>query len=52
MVQPNSNILFSISNINNKYANPSSILTPAVAIGAQIIEKPPQFSYKTPIIRI
>jgi len=47
-VQPNSNILFSISNINNKYANPSSIiysLTPAVAIGAQIIEKPPQFSY-------
>ena len=47
-IQPNSNILFSISNINNKYANPSTIiysLTPAVAIGQQIIEKPPQFSY-------
>lgn len=47
-VQPNSNMLFSVSNINNKYASPSSIiysLSPSVAIGSQIIEKPPQFSW-------
>jgi hypothetical protein len=47
-VQPNSNMLFSVSNINNKYASPSSIiysLSPNVAIGSQIIEKPPQFSW-------
>jgi hypothetical protein len=47
-VQPNSNLLFSVSNINNKYAIPSSIiysLSPSVAIGNQIIEKPPQFSW-------
>ena len=47
-VQPNSNVLFSVSNINNKYAIPSSIiysLSPSVAIGSQIIEKPPQFSW-------
>jgi len=47
-VQPNSNVLFSVSNINNKYAIPSSIiysLSPSVAIGNQIIEKPPQFSW-------
>lgn len=45
-VQPNSNVLFSVSNINNKYASPSSIiysLSPNVGIGSQIIEKPPQF---------
>ena len=47
-VQPNSNLLFSVSNINNKYAIPSSIiysLSPSVSIGSQIIEKPPQFSW-------
>ena len=41
-------MLFSVSNINNKYASPSSIiysLSPNVAIGSQIIEKPPQFSW-------
>ena len=47
-VQPNSNLLFAVSNINNKYAVPSSIiysLAPSVAIGNQIIEKPPQFNW-------
>jgi len=41
-VQPNRNVLFSVSNINNKYAIPSSIiysLSPSVTIGNQIIEK-------------
>jgi len=47
-VQPNSNLLFSVSNISNKYASPSSIiysLAPSVAIGQQIIEKPPQLAW-------
>jgi len=47
-VQPNSSAYLSISNINNKYAIPSSIiysLSPSVAFGAQIIEQPPQFAW-------
>ena len=47
-VQPNSSIYFSISNIENKYAIPNSIifsLNPAVAFGEQIIERPPQFAW-------
>lgn len=47
-VQPNSSIYLSISNINNPYAQPSSILyaiTPSVAIGEQIIETPPNFMW-------
>lgn len=47
-VQPNSNLLISLSNIDNKYAVPSSIiycLSPSVAIGEQIIDKPPEFSW-------
>lgn len=47
-VQPNSNLLFTMSNINNPYSQPSSViysLAPSVAIGAQIIEKPPQFMW-------
>ena len=47
-VQPNSSIYFSISNIENKYAIPNSIifsLNPAVAFGLQINEYPPQFAW-------
>lgn len=47
-LQPNSNVLFSISNINNPYSQPSSIiysLSPAVGIGEQIIERPPNFMW-------
>jgi len=45
-VQPNSSLLFSISNIDNAYAQPTSIiytLVPAVAVGEIIYEKPPNF---------
>lgn len=47
-VQPNNNVLFSISNINNPYSQPSSIiysLNPSVAIGEQIYETPPNFMW-------
>ena len=47
-VQPNSSIYFSISNIQNKYSVPSSIiysLSPAVAFGEQISALPPQFAW-------
>jgi hypothetical protein len=47
-VQPNSSIYFSLSNIENKYAIPNSIiysLNPAVAFGEQIVEYPPQFAW-------
>jgi hypothetical protein len=47
-VQPNSSVYLSISNINNPYSQPSSILyaiTPSVAIGEQIIETPPNFMW-------
>lgn len=49
-VQSNSNLLVSISNIDNSYANPSSIiysLAPNVSIGQLIVEKPPQFNFNT-----
>lgn len=45
-VQPNSSIFLNISNINNPYSQPSSIIytiSPNVGIGEQIIEKPPNF---------
>ena len=45
-VQPNSSLLFSISNIDNAYAQPTSIiytLVPVVEIGAVIMEKPSNF---------
>ena len=45
-VQPNSSLLFSLSNIDNAYAMPSSILytlVPSVAVGELISEKPPAF---------
>lgn len=47
-VQPNSSIYLSLSNINNPYSQPSSILyaiTPTVEIGEQIIETPPNFMW-------
>lgn len=47
-VQPNSNILFNLSNINNPYAVPSSViysLSPSVSIGQQITDTPPNFMW-------
>ena len=47
-IQPNSSILVSISGIDNKYANPTSVIysiLPSVAIGALINEKPPQYAW-------
>jgi hypothetical protein len=47
-VQPNPTLLVTSSNIDNKYASPSSVIysiTPTVAIGEQIVEKPPEFSF-------
>jgi len=47
-IQPNSSIIFSLSNINNPYSQPSSIIysiSPSVAIGALIIERPPNFMW-------
>lgn len=47
-VQPNSSLLIAITNIDNIYANPTSIiysLAPSVAIGQLIVEKPPEFNF-------
>lgn len=47
-VQPNANVLFNISNINNPYSQPSSViysLSPSVAIGSQISVQPPNFMW-------
>ena len=47
-VQPNSNVLVNISNINNPYSVPSSViysLTPSVKIGEQIFDTPPNFMW-------
>lgn len=47
-VSPNPSVLVAITNIDNKYANPTSIIysiTPSVGIGSLIIEKPPEFNY-------
>ena len=47
-VQPNSSVYLAISNINNPYSQPSSIIyaiTPAVAIGEQLVETPPNFMW-------
>lgn len=47
-VQPNSSIFLAISNINNPYSQPSSIIysiTPTVAIGEQVVERPPNFMW-------
>lgn len=48
-VQPNSNLLFSLSNVNNPYSQPSSIIysinPSGVAIGGAVIDKPPNYSW-------
>ena len=47
-VQPNSCIYFAMSNINNPYSQPSSIiygLVPQGAVGTLIAERPPQFMW-------
>lgn len=47
-VQPNSSIFISMSNLNNPYSQPSSIIysiTPDVGIGEQIKERPPNFMW-------
>lgn len=47
-VQPNSSIYVSLSNINNPYSIPSSIIysvIPTVAIGEIIVERPPNFAW-------
>lgn len=47
-VQPNSNLLLNLSNINNPYSQPSGIiysLTPSVAIGEVINDRPPNFMW-------
>lgn len=47
-VQPNNNVFFSLSNINNPYSQPSSIiysLNPQVAVGEQINISPPNFMW-------
>jgi hypothetical protein len=47
-LQPNSSVLFSMSNINNPYTQPSSIiysLNSSVAVGGLISEKPPNFMW-------
>lgn len=47
-VQPNSSLYVSVSGVNNPYSQPSSIIysiTPSVAIGELITEKPPNFSF-------
>ena len=47
-VQPNSNVLFSLSNINSPYSQPSSVLysiSPSVGVGAQISEVPPNYCW-------
>jgi hypothetical protein len=45
-VQPNSSIYISVSNINNNYSQPSSIIyavVPTVLPGELVVERPPQF---------
>jgi hypothetical protein len=47
-VQPNASLLIALSGIDNKYANPSSIIysvAPNVALGELIVEKPPEFNF-------
>ena len=47
-LSPNNCVFVSMSNIANNYAVPNSVIyaiSPSVAIGQQIIEKPPQFAW-------
>ena len=44
-VQPNSSVLVSVSSVDNPYSSPTSIIysiTPSVAVGTIIADKPPQ----------
>lgn len=48
-IQPNSTLLLTMSNIENPWSSPSSVLyavTPSVAISKAIIEKPPEYSWQ------
>ena len=47
-VQPNGSIYLSLSNINNPYSSPSSIIyaiNPSVSVGELISERPPNYSW-------
>lgn len=47
-VQPNNTVIFSLSGLSNPYTQPSSIiysLNPAVGVGEQIFETPPNFAW-------
>jgi hypothetical protein len=47
-IQPNSSIYISVSNINNNYSQPSSIIyavVPTVLPGELVVERPPQFMW-------
>ena len=47
-VQPNNNLLVGLSGIDNKYANPSSIIysvSPAVGLGELITDRPANFNW-------
>jgi len=47
-VQPNNSVLFSLSNINNPYSQPSSIIysiAPSVLVGEIIQDRPPNFMW-------
>lgn len=47
-VQPAPTLIINTSSINNIYSNPSTCIyavTPTVAIGEQIVERPPEFSW-------
>jgi len=44
-IQPNSSVLLSVSSVENPYASPTSVIysvTPSVAVGTIIADKPPQ----------
>jgi hypothetical protein len=44
-IQPNSSVLLSVSSVDNPYASPTSVIysvTPSVAVGTIIADKPPQ----------
>ena len=48
-VNPNPTLLVNCSNIDNKYASPSTVIysiTPSVALAAQITEQPPNYAWK------
>jgi hypothetical protein len=47
-VQPNNNVLFSMSNINSPYSQPNNIiysLNPNVNVGEQVFEVPPNYAW-------